>query len=433
MLKVAKFGGSSLADARQIRKVAHIVKSDSSRKLIVVSAPGKRNASDQKVTDLFIEWHRLVDLNISADAVIAVISERFSAIVQELGVDFGVEEALRHIARDILNGQSAAYAASRGEYLMGIIMAKVLGFSFIDPADHLLFTSTGQYLYPKNSFQETLQGGPAVIPGFYGAAPDGSIRTFSRGGSDVTGAIVAEVVNADVYENWTDVSGLLMADPRIVDQPRTIAMVSYRELRELSYMGANVFHEEATFPVKRAGIPINIKNTNHPEHLGTMIVAEHTKKPTGFVTGIAGRKHFSIITVEKLLMNQEIGFVRRILTILEDERISFEHMPSGVDTLSIIVDSNDLSRKADYVAEKIKAECQADCVSITPDIAMIAVVGRNMAHTPGVAAQVCTALAKHDINIRMINQGASELNIIVGVEYRDYENAIRALYLAFPT
>lgn len=432
MLKVAKFGGTSLCDAEQIKKVLTIIDADQDRRIIVVSAPGKRDQHDQKITDLFKEWHRLQTMELPTRIVSDVIHDRFERIVVGIGLNFNTWDILNEIQTTISAGASADYAASRGEYLCALIVANALNCAFVDPADYLLFDPRGRYLYPRQSLRTALlQDKRVVVAGFYGATVDGEIKTFSRGGSDVTGAIVAAAADASVYENWTDVSGLLMADPRIVVNPRTIASLSYRELRELSYMGASVFHEEATFPVRLAGIPINIKNTNEPDHPGTMIVGENVTQTMGVITGIAGRKNFSVITVEKDLMNQEIGFVRKLLTVLESHGISIEHVPGGIDTVSIIVDNTELAEKTDEVVHEINNVCQPESVTVQPNLAMIAIVGRNMIHTPGVAARVFTAIAKAGINTRLINQGSSELNIIIGVDNAVYEETIRAIYAEF--
>ncbi len=431
-MKVSKFGGTSLADASQIKKVLAIVQSDPERRYVVVSAPGKRSPQDRKITDLLYEWQRHQELRLSSDEIRQIIEARYTEIIRDLGIEFNLETELDEIGRRILEGASSDYAASRGEYLNGKIVAAALGYKFIDPATCIFFDSKGRYAKSDDQLRSVLQEQRAVIPGFYGSMPDGSIKTFSRGGSDITGAIVASAVNARIYENWTDVSGLLMADPRVVESPRKIDMVTYRELRELSYMGANVFHEEAMFPVQEAGIATNIRNTNDPDNIGTFIVAEGGEQKNGnIITGIAGRKNFTVITVEKKMMNQQVGFVRRILTVLEANSISFEHMPSGIDTLSIIIDDRQLDGKLEKVLGEIRENCSLDTIETYPNMAMIAIVGQAMVHTPGVAARVFAALAKDGINIRMINQGSSEISIIIGIENDDYDNAVRAIYGAF--
>jgi aspartate kinase len=435
-MRVAKFGGSSLADASQIQKVIAIIKSDPDRQYIVVSAPGKRHPGDQKITDLFHEWHRLNAMGLSSTEIRRIVFTRYIQIMGNLpmrsNIESKISSELTEIQRKIAGGASLDYTMSRGEYLNGKIIAEVLGFDFIDPANCLFFDESGKYQTNDGMLRETLKGRRAVIPGFYGSLPDGSIKTFSRGGSDITGAIVARAVGADVYENWTDVSGMRMADPRVVDQPKKISTVTYRELRELSYMGASVFHEEAMFPVLRAGIKTNIRNTNDPGDEGTFIIAEDQQTPNdNVITGVAGRKGFTVITVEKQMMNQEVGFVRKILAVLEANDISFEHMPSGIDTLSVIISDDQLDGKLPSVLSEIHQHCKPDTVEPYPNMAMIAIVGRAMVHVPGTAARVFTALATAGINIRMMNQGSSEISIIIGVENDDYGNAIHAIYDAF--
>lgn len=431
-MKASKFGGTSLADANQIKKALAIIQSDAECKYIVVSAPGKRNPRDRKITDLLYEWHRQHELRLSSEEILQIIGDRYGEIVRDLKINFDIASELAEIGRKIKDGASADYAASRGEYLMGKIMAAALSCSFVDPASCIHFDDYGRYRQNDEQLRFVLGERRAVIPGFYGSMPDGSIKTFSRGGSDITGAIVARAVGANLYENWTDVSGLLMADPRVVENPRQINIVTYRELRELSYMGANVFHEEAMFPVQEAGIATNIRNTNDPGNQGTCVVAESNRRENAnVIVGIAGRKNFTVITVEKVMMNQQVGFVRRILTVLEVNEISFEHMPSGIDTLSIIIDDRQLNGKLEKVVREIKEECSPDTIESCPNMAMIAIVGRAMIHTPGVAAKIFDAIANKNINIRMINQGSSEISIVVGVENGDYENAVRAIYGAF--
>jgi aspartate kinase len=433
--KVAKFGGTSLADATQILKVKQIIDADPERRYVVPSAPGKRSKADQKVTDLLYLLHEQAKQGLKIDEVFSIIADRFNGIVADLKLKLDLTPHLSDIRRRIQAGSSADYAASRGEYLNGIILAELLGYEFVDARDIIHFDSTGRYdneLTVESAGQRLRKHKKAVIPGFYGSMPDGTIKTFSRGGSDISGAIVARAVGADVYENWTDVSGLLSADPRIVENPATIDELSYRELRELAYMGATVLHDEAIFPVREAGIPVNIRNTNDPSHPGTMIVAETSPiSNAGAVTGIAGRKDFTVIAIEKALMNAERGYGRRLLEVLEVHGVSFEHMPSGIDTISVVISDAQLKGKLKKVIEDIRVVCKPDAVEVFPNMAVIATVGRGMAHTPGMAAKLFTALADARINIRMIDQGSSELNIIVGVEADDFENAVRAIYKAF--
>ncbi len=434
-IKVAKFGGSSLANASQFRKVEAIIKADPDRRYIVPSAPGKRFAEDHKITDLLYLCQAHVEQGIPFDDVFTIISNRYLEIIKELGLTLDLQPYLDQIKADIAGGASADYAASRGEYLNGLILADLLGFTFIDPADIIFFDKTGllDMELTQSKVSACLSQHPyAVIPGFYGTDCEGQIKTFSRGGSDITGAIVARGVNADIYENWTDVSGFLMADPRIVPNPKPIEKITYRELRELAYMGATVLHEESIFPVRQAGIPINIKNTNAPEHPGTLIVNDADPvTQTGTITGIAGRKDFTVITVEKSLMNAELGFGRKLLSILESNGISFEHMPTGIDTLSVVIADSQLKNKTEKILDEIKQQCKPDSIEISPNMALIATVGRGMAFTPGIAAKIFKALGDEGINVRMINQGSSEINIIVGVETVDFEKAVRAIYNAF--
>jgi len=434
-IKVAKFGGSSLANAAQFIKVKAIIESDRQRRFIIPSAPGKRTPEDHKITDLLYLCHAHVQQGIGFDDVFGVISQRYLEIIRELNLTLDLNPYLTEIKNAISSGASADYSASRGEFLNGLILADYLGFEFVDPAEIICFNKAGHFdpeLTQQKVSKRLSQLKQAVIPGFYGATPDGQIKTFSRGGSDISGAIVARGVQADLYENWTDVSGFLMADPRIVDNPQPIKTITYRELRELAYMGATVLHEEAIFPVHQAGIPINIKNTNAPEHPGTLIVNDAAPvTQTGLITGIAGRKDFTVITVEKSLMNQELGFVRKLLSILEANQVSFEHLPSGIDTISLVISDSQLDHKLEKVLEEIKQQLKPDAVEVTPNIALIATVGRGMAYTPGIAAKLFTALAAANINVRMIDQGSSEINIIVGVATTDFERAVRAIYYAF--
>lgn len=432
MLTVAKFGGSSLADAGQIKKVLAIVREDASRRAIVVSAPGKRNSDDKKITDLLYEWQKSASLGKDTAGVQAVVSERFITIAKELGLSLDIKGELEKIAQDIARDASADYSASRGEYLCGKILAEALGYEFIDPAECVFFNENGQYKKDDEKIRAIVGKRNVVIAGFYGSMPDGSIKTFSRGGSDITGATVARALKADLYENWTDVSGLRMADPRIVENPRKIAVVTYKELRELAYMGANVFHEEAMFPVQEAGIETRILNTNEPRDPGTSIVLDRKQMENEpIIVGVAGGRDFSIISVEKAMMNQEVGFVRKVLTILETHKISWQHMPSGIDVVNIVLEEKELEGKADAVIREIKTECAPEKIEVYPHLSMIAVVGFEIGYIPGVAAQVCGAVAKENINIRMINQSSSELSIIIGVENADCGNAIRAIYNTF--
>jgi len=436
-LKVCKFGGTSVADAAQLRRVQRIVEADPVRRWVVPSAPGKRHGSDHKVTDLLYLCHEHVRRGVAFDEVFGLIAARYRSIVADLGLRLDIDAILADVRAHIANGEGPDYCASRGEYINGHIVAGLLGYDFVDPAEIVLFDERGAFLPEETNkaVAERLAKHPrAVVSGFYGRKPNGEVKTFSRGGSDITGAIVARGVGADVYENWTDVSGLLMADPRIVKDPKKIDTLTYRELRELAYMGATVLHDEAIFPVRESGIPVNIRNTNDPDDPGTMIVRGNGGKTlpyTGDITGVAGRKGFSIIAIEKTLMNAEIGFGRRILAVLEINGISFEHMPSGSDTVCLVVSSGELEGKLDKILREIKLECRPDSVEVEHGIALIATVGRGMMHVPGMAGKVMSALADAHVNIRMIDQGSGELNIIVGVRESDFEPAVRAIYQAF--
>ncbi len=432
---VAKFGGSSVADAGQIRKVAGIVRADPRRRFVVVSAPGKRGAQDKKITDLLYLCHSLGEQGLDTAAPFAVIKERYLGIAEELGVA-GAWEWLRDVQGRVAAGASRDWVASRGEYLSARVIAAFLDAEFVDAAEGIFFGSDGRFAATESyarlgeRLAQVPDGRIAVIPGFYGQDAGGRIRTFSRGGSDVTGAIVARAVGAAAYENWTDVSGMLMADPRLVQDPRPIAEITYREQRELSYMGASVLHDEAVFPVREAGIPIHIRNTDRPEDGGTRIVPERDAAGTPII-GIAGRTGFATIFTEKALMNQERGYGRRVLEVLEAHGISYEHSPTSIDTLSVIVTDEELSTQEAAVVAEIRRAVEPDRIEVAHDIAMIAIVGQGMVHRVGVAARAFAALAGAGINIRLINQGSSELNIIVGVAAPDYPAAVRALYQAF--
>jgi len=438
-VKVSKFGGTSLADASQFRKVQSIITSDATRTYVVPSAPGKRTADDRKITDLLYLCHAHAQQSVDFDSVFKLVSDRFLQIVSDLGLKLdlapALEEAKKTIAARAAQGGTADYAASRGEYFSGMILAALLGYTFIDAQEVIFFDDRG--LFDGERTQQVLsqrlaQTPKAVIPGFYGQGSDGQVKTFSRGGSDISGAIVARAANAEVYENWTDVSGLLMADPRVVENPRNIDVITYRELRELAYMGATVLHDEAIFPVRKAGIPVNIRNTNRPDDAGTRIVSEaNPVEHRGGISGIAGRKDFTVIAVEKALMNQETGFGRRLLSSLEVNGVSFEHIPSGIDTMSVVVSDSQLKGKLDKIKNDIVLGCNPDSIEVYPNMALIATVGRGMARTPGIASRLFSALAKENINVRLIDQGSSELNIIVGVENSDFEKAVRAIYNEF--
>lgn len=434
-IKVAKFGGTSLADADQLRKVRSIVRADSERRYVVPSAPGKRTSADRKITDLLYLCHTHVSQNVPFEEVYGIISERYLEIVRDLNLKLDLRPHLAEIKKKVSEGATADYTASRGEFLNGLVVAELLGYEFVDPCDIIFFDDRGRLdaVKTQEATSRRLKNVErAVIPGFYGSSRDGKVKTFSRGGSDITGAIIARGAGADIYENWTDVSGLLMADPNIVKNPKPIDTVTYRELRELAYMGANVLHDEAVFPVREAGIPVRIKNTYRPDDPGTLILQDADPiTHTGTITGIAGKKGFTVIVIEKALMNKELGYGRRILSVLEVNGISFEHMPSGIDTISLVISDQQLDKKLDKVIREIKAECAPDSVEVFPNMALVATVGRGMAHTPGIAAKLFTALGNEKTNVRMIDQGSSEINIIVGVENEDLERAVRAIYSAF--
>ena len=434
-VKVVKFGGSSVADAIQLEKVKSIVERDKDRKYVIVSAPGKRFDKDSKITDLLYLCKTQIDHNIPCEQIFQVICDRFKIMELNLKITARIEKELAEIKKELVQGLSADYIASRGEYLNAVITAAYLGYDFVDTKGLVKFDDKGRFLSEETNralSEELKKHERAVLPGFYGSKPAGSIKTFSRGGSDITGSLVARAVNADVYENWTDVSGFLMADPRIVPEAQPIKNISYKELRELSYMGASVLHEDAVFPVRKANIPINIRNTNKPDDDGTIIVADYNGREEGqIITGIAGRKDFTVIAIYKNMMNSEIGFVKRILGILENYDVSFEHIPSGIDTVSVVISNKALEGKLADILEDFEKQLQPDIVDIYEDTALIATVGHRMTRRQGVAATLFNALADSQINIRMIDQGSSEMNIIVGVENRDFEKAIRAIYDAF--
>ncbi len=433
-IKVVKFGGTSLADANAFRRVRDIVLGDPSRRYVVPSAPGKRFADDVKITDLLYQCFKLAQRKASYAQAFDRVAERFTGIVRELALDFDIAPLLDE-AREMIAVSSPDYAASRGEYFSGIILSRLLGWDFIDPTEVLKFDRQGHFAseWSNQLLSERLQRHErAVIPGFYGSYPSGEVKTFSRGGSDISGAVVARAACADLYENWTDVSGFLMADPRIVDNPRTISRLTYRELRELSYMGATVLHEDSIFPVRKAGIPTSIRNTFQPDHPGTLIVVREGDCPAGSViTGIAGHKNFTLLSIEKAMMNSEIGFGRRVLQSIEDFDMSFEHLPTGIDTMCLILADSQLMNRRDQVIQRIEETCHPDSIELTGGLALIATVGRGMVRQPGTAARLFGALARDDVNVRMIDQGSSELNIIVGVDVADFEKAVRAIYGEF--
>ena len=434
MKKVVKFGGSSLANAEQFQKVGEIIRSEESRRYVVPSAPGKRFDGDTKVTDMLYACYGAAEAGEDFSGKLQAIKMRFQEIIQGLSLDLSLDSEFEQIAADFSAHAGKEYAASRGEFLNGKVMAAYLGYEFVDAAEVIRFDKNGVLEAEKTNRlleKRLAKCEKAVIPGFYGAEDGGKVRTFSRGGSDVTGSLVAKAIMADLYENWTDVSGFLVTDPRIVENPAVIETITYRDLRELSYMGATVLHEEAIFPVRKEGIPINIRNTNHPEDKGTFIVESTCRKPKYTITGIAGKKGFCSINIEKSMMNSEIGFGRKVLQVFEDQGISFEHIPSGIDTLTVYVHQDEFEEKEQQVIAGIHRAVSPDFVEMESDLALIAVVGRGMKSTRGTAGRIFSALAHANVNVKMIDQGSSELNIIIGVENRDFEAAIKAIYDIF--
>ena len=434
MKKIVKFGGSSLANAEQFQKVGEIIRSDESRRYVVPSAPGKRFDGDTKVTDLLYKCYNTAVEGEDFIPLLQEIKGRYYEIIRGLNLDLSLEDEFVQIEADFKAQVGTDYAASRGEFLNGKVMAAYLGYEFVDAADVIRFDKNGNLDAEKTDrllSKKLAKCERAVIPGFYGAGEDGKVKTFSRGGSDVTGSLVAKAIKADLYENWTDVSGFLVTDPRIVKNPEVIESITYRELRELSYMGATVLHEDAIFPVRKEGIPINIKNTNRPEDKGTFIVESTCKKPKFTITGIAGKKGFCSINIEKSMMNSEVGFGRKVLQVFEDQGISFEHVPSGIDTMTVYVHQDEFEEKEQQVIAGIHRAVQPDFVEMESDLALIAVVGRGMKSTRGTAGRIFSALAHANVNVKMIDQGSSELNIIIGVENRDFETAVKAIYDIF--
>ena len=438
MIKTVKFGGSSLSDAGQFKKVAAIVRSDPERRFVVVSAPGKRFSGDEKITDLLYRCADLASQREDFSAPFALIRDRYLAIEKDLGlIAAHMGPALDEIEKALASGLvTRDFVASRGEYLCARLMGAYLGVPMVDAAQLIRFREDGELdMDATMLYCAPLKDLPiAVIPGFYGAMPGGTVRTFSRGGSDITGAIIARAVGADVYENWTDVDGFMMADPRIVPEARIMHAVSYEELRELSYMGASVLHEESIFPVREARIPIHVRNTNRPEGGGTWIVNEGTlikEHRHGIVAGISGRKGFTMITLTKDNLHKQVGFGYNLLKILDRHDISFESMPCGIDNLTIILNDADIKGKMDVLYHEIRTELKPDTVEIASSIALIATVGLGMARTVGVAARLFTALSEAGISSRIIDQSPKEMNLMVGVDQRDFEGAVRAIYRAF--
>ena len=435
MLKVLKFGGSSLADAQQFAKVKAIVEADESRRVVIVSAPGKRFSGDHKITDLLYLCAAHIKYGVSCEDIFAMIRDRYNEIIAECGLHISLDKEFDALWDKMKNGISQDELASRGEYFSARLMAEYLGYEFLDAAEWVKFRFDGTV--DTDATYEALRRAAGdrsvVIPGFYGVIPDGRIRTFSRGGSDITGALAAAALDADVYENWTDVSGILMADPRIVDDPAPIRHLTYGELRELSYIGAQVLHEGTIFPVREKNIPLNIRNTNEPEHPGTTILEsiEEDTNDGSFITGIAGKKNYSIITIAKSGMSSSVGTFRQVFEVFERHGVSIEYAPSGIDCLSLVVSSEKVAPCLYSILGELEKQLHPDNLHVTENISIVAAVGRKMAFRPGTSGRIFAALGEHGINIRMISQGPDELNIIVGVDTKDFAPAIQVLYNSF--
>ena len=434
-LKVVKFGGSSLSDTEHFMRVASIIKADPTRRYVVASAPGKRTDDDQKVTDMLYTCYNMIKNREDITDYYQKIVERYTGIISGLNLNFDITGELEYIKSAMMARSGRDFAASRGEYLNSLILAKYLGFDFIDAENVIFFKDNGSFDEEKTNEAmkaELKKHKNAVIPGFYGSMPNGTIKTFTRGGSDITGSIVARASNADLYENWTDVSGFLMADPRIVKDPLPISTVTYRELRELSYMGARVLHEDSIFPVQKEGITINIRNTNHPEDEGTLIVPNmYTDANEHLITGVAGKKGFSVINIEKNRMGGEFGFAARVFKCLDNYAIHTEHLASGIDTMSHIVSTEELNSKMDELVTELHRVTDADNITVDTGLALVAVVGRGMKESKGTAARIFSAISGAGVNVRMIDQGSSELNIVVAIYESDYEKTIQAIYNEF--
>ena len=432
MIKITKFGGSSVANATQFAKVKQIIESDSAR--VVVSASGREHKNDNKVTDLLYLIEAHIKYSVDYHPLFQLIEDRFLTMKRELNLTYPIENDLEELKQRLNKTISTDYLVSRGEYLTAKLMAEYLGFPFLDAKDIIIFRYNGKIDFDATRLRlkEYMQKHDRfVMPGFYGALPDGTIKIMSRGGSDITGSILADILDADMYENWTDVSGILMADPRIVSKPKRIDTITYSELRELSYMGASVLHEEAIFPVKEKNIPINILNTNHPEEGGTIILEKDDKPSAQLITGIAGKKNFTVIAIYKNHMSDEIGIIRKALEVCESYRISIEHIPSGIDSFSIVVNYEDVKDVIYDMVGEMKKACHADDIKIIDNIALIATVGRQMMYKPGISGKLFAVLGQNNINIRMIAQGTDEMNIIVGVENEDYEKTVKTIYESF--
>lgn len=432
---VAKFGGSSLANSIQFQKVSKIVKENKDRRVIIPSAPGKRDNKDFKITDLLYLCAEHVKQNLPFEELFTLVEERYSELVESLNLNISIEPMLRKIKDTITTGAGPDFTASRGEYINAIILAKLLGYEFVDAAEVIRFKNTG--VFDKEETHRLLaikakEIEYMVIPGFYGADYNGNVITFSRGGSDVTGAIVAAALDAKLYENWTDVSGVMMADPRIVENPRSISKITYRELREMSNMGASVLHEDAVLPVKEKSIPIQIRNTNVPEDIGTFIIPDgENTQAIGSITGIAGKSGFTVVTIVKTKLQKEFGFYRRLISILEDLDIRLESMPMAADSVSIVIKTDQIQGKTEKLVYEINRQCDPEEVDISDEIALIGVIGTGMSKTVGMSAKIFTALSKGQVNIRMINQGSSEINVMIGVSEGDYKLAVKSIYKEF--
>ncbi len=437
MIKVAKFGGSSVANAEQFRKVKAIIESDPDRKFVVSSACGKESSEDHKVTDLLFLCEAHVRFGVSYEPIFAQIEEKYNRIKEELGLKLDLDKEFKAIRSVMRRGMSTDYLVSRGEYLTSKLLAEYLDYDFADAAEVIAFKYDGEVDMErtKKLVEERVSDRGLVVPGFYGALPNGVIRIMSRGGSDITGAILANVVGADVYENWTDVSGFLVADPRIVKNPIGIPCINYSELREMSYMGANVLHDDAIFPVKDRNIPINVRNTNEPDNPGTLIMADCSEKdavsPPHIITGISGRKDFTVITMQKMHSSTEVGFLRKILSIFEDYGVSIESVPTTVDTYSVIVASDLVNHCLYDIVGKLKEELKPDDIRIEDHLALIAIVGRAMKDQPGISGRLLSEFGQNHINIKVINQSSYELSIIIGVHNRDFEKSIQCIYDRF--
>ena len=435
-MKVVKFGGSSMADAGQYRKIRDILMADPERRVVVVSAAGKRFSGDHKITDLLYLCHAHTQYGVDCSNIFEIIRSRYLEIRDELGIELDLESEFAALKSGLDRKMvSQDELASRGEYFSAKLMAAFLGFQFVDAADWIRFKFDGSvdqdatYALLKDRYK----GFGMVIPGFYGMMPDGKIRTFTRGGSDITGALAAAALDADVYENWTDVSGILMADPRIVDDPQTIPEVTYDELRELSYSGAQVLHEGTIFPVREKNIPLNIRNTNAPNDPGTMIKESFSgdSDPDRFITGITGKKDFSVVSLSKRGLSGQVGYLRKVLSIFERHNVSIDYVPNGIDNVSVVMPTEAVASSLYTIMAEIQKELEPDALTVHDQIAVVAAVGRKMAFRPGISGKIFATLGEAGVNIRMINQGPDELNIIFGVDNKDFKTAIRVLYDSF--